>query len=98
MGIVERRVARRARLRSPVLEPRLGDSDRSGDRGRAQQFRLVKGSRKEKIHVAVAAVSPISTYPAAPRALDAAGYRATAQAFLLLRAHGSRWLCCMDSG
>src|SRR6202140_4206944 len=49
MGIVERRVARRARLRSPVLESRLGDSDRRGDRGRDQQFRFVKGPSKEEI-------------------------------------------------
>src|ERR1700737_3919589 len=48
MGIVERGVDRRARLRSPVVESRLGHSDRGGDRGRAQQFRLVKGSGRRK--------------------------------------------------
>src|ERR1700676_4692251 len=93
MGLVEGRVERRARLRSPVLESRLDDSDRSGDRGRAQQFRLVTGLGKEENHVAVVAVTPISTYATASRAVDATGYRATAQAFLLLRAHGSCELC-----
>src|SRR3981189_3130442 len=98
MGIVERRVARCARLRSPVLESRLGDSDRSGDRGCDQQFRLVKGSGTEEIHVAtVVAVSSISTYATTSRALDATGYRAAAQTFLLLRAHGSCQLCGVDS-
>src|ERR1700731_3961566 len=96
MGIVEGRVARRARLRSPVLESWPGDSDRSGNRGRDQQFSLVKASGKEEIRVAVVAVSPISNYSAASRALDATGYRATAQTFLLLRAHGSGQLCGLD--